>query len=113
MSSIVALSGFGGRVVEKGEGAEEMKWRRRAEVRDVTMAAELPNPVLCTSEIGTPRCANGTGAAPYGRDESLSQVVNGRDWDVTHSTRLRVEVIGSYDGDAERLVRCRGVESCG
>lgn len=55
---------------ERGVGGERerrvlVKWMKRAEVSEVTMAAELPRPVLCTFPIGTPRGAKGMGVASY------------------------------------------------
>jgi hypothetical protein len=40
-----------------------VQWRRRPEVREVTMAAEEPRPVLCTLRIVQLRGAKGMGSA--------------------------------------------------
>lgn len=51
--------------MEEVEEVEEdvVQWRRRPEVREVTMAAEEPRPVLCTLRIVQLRGAKGIGSA--------------------------------------------------
>jgi len=117
-SSTVSASGFGRRPccgsLDAPAPRLEVQCRTRADTSDVTMAADEPRPVLCTSRIVHPSGANGMGVS-CGRARTVSarpliSLEVGRCERGTHGARLRVEVVRADDGDLERAERGRRVE---
>lgn len=70
-------------------------------MREVTIAAELPRPVLWTFAIVVPSAAKGSTVAPSCARAKSDHETNSGGRRKSHLARLRVKVVGADDRDVE------------